>query len=155
MRKALGGVLIATLLLGGCSAARESRLNPFNWFGADAAAEPGQAAPAPTRAADPRPLVADIVSARLEPIPGGAILHAVGLPPAQGYWQADLVEEPGATAGRRIYSLRAQGPLVARPAAGPARAREITAALFLSDQALAGLREIVVEGATGSRRLRP
>ncbi|OZA08094.1 MAG: hypothetical protein B7Y02_12980, partial [Rhodobacterales bacterium 17-64-5] len=85
-------VLTVTLCLAlvGCGAVRESRLNPFNWFKRSEARDLVQTeAPG-----DPRPLVAEVLTMVVEPIPGGAIVRATGLPPTQGWWQAELIALP-------------------------------------------------------------
>ncbi|RSK31975.1 hypothetical protein EJA01_12060 [Rhodovulum iodosum] len=157
MKKPLIAALALALALSACGRVRDSRLNPFNWFGgsteesvAITATEDGGA---PARAAaDPRPLVAEVVQMRVERMPGGAIVHATGRPPRQGYWEADLVpvndERP--ENGTLAYEFRAAQP-PAPTRAGTAPSREITAGRFVSDQTLAGVRRIVVIGA-GNRR---
>jgi len=33
MRKTFSAILVSTLVLTGCATVRDSRVNPFNWFG--------------------------------------------------------------------------------------------------------------------------
>ncbi|MBD3764687.1 MAG: hypothetical protein IE927_08130 [Rhodobacterales bacterium] len=140
--------LAAFLALGGCG----TRLNPFNWFGGSQTAQvPVQAEV--QIAADPRPTVDQVTALVIEPLPGGAILRATGLPPTQAFWNAELVEEPSDDPAVLLFRF------VAVPPDAPARvstvpSREIVAAVYLSDQDLAGIRTITVTGRDGARSLR-
>lgn len=152
MRAPLIATLTATLVLSACSTVRESRINPFNWFGQsqetrvvtlDADELPG----------DPRPLIGEVTALAMEAIPGGAILRANGLPPRQGYWDAELVEVPSDDGATRVFDFRAAAPLEAT-LIGPVQSREITVGLYLSDQDLAPIRRIIVRGASNQRSTR-
>lgn len=147
-RRLLAGVL-ALSTHASCGTLSDSWINPFNWFGQD---EEVQATP-PTvvHVADRRPLVDQIVSVRMERVPGGAILHAVGLPPYQGYWGTALMEDAArSTPARRIFLFRIVPPRQAVRVSTP-QSREVSAARFLSDQALEGVREVQVLGALNAR----
>lgn len=143
----LRGALILTvaLVLAGCG----TRLNPFNWFGGDRE-EPVIAVVAPT--IDPRPLVAEIVSLDADRVDGGAMVRVMGRADRQGYWQADLVET-GRENGRLLLEFRVVPPRDAT-AEGTPQSREILTGIFLSAQALDGIREISVQGATNRRSVR-
>ncbi|MEM9320064.1 MAG: hypothetical protein AAGA70_13825 [Pseudomonadota bacterium] len=138
VRRALIGLGLCLAL-----AACESRLNPLNWFGG--AREERISAPdeAP-EAADPRPLVDQVVDLTIDPLPGGAVVTAVGLPPRQGFWQAELVEASRED-GRLVYEFRLLPPL-SQTDQGSRASREVVTATALSDQDLAQIREIVVQG---------
>ncbi|MEL6643740.1 MAG: hypothetical protein AAFQ79_07380 [Pseudomonadota bacterium] len=137
-----------TAAIAGCAQVRESRVNPFNWFGQDE-----EVTVVETRViTDPRPLVAQISSVSIDPAPGGAILRVVGLPERQGYFAGALVQE-AAPAGVLAYSLRAVPPAEATRTSTPA-SRELVMAVFLSDQTLAGVRQIQVSGASNARAIR-
>ena len=69
--------LLAVVMVAGCATVSESRLNPFNWFGRSESSAVVTQSPN----ADPRNLVSQVVSLRVEQVPGGAIIHATGLPP--------------------------------------------------------------------------
>lgn len=140
----------AALVLSGCGIS-ESGLNPFNWFGQE---EEVETITDPNIAAviDDRPLVQSIESLVLERLPGGVIVRATGLPPTQGWYDAQLVREGGASAGTGVvvYSFRA------RPPEGPTRvstqqSRELLAGAYLSDTELEGLSSIRVLSATNAR----
>ena len=145
------------MALSACGGFRESRYNPLNWFGAS---QPRAAAPAAAeRPVDPRPLVDQVIAMAIEPMPGGAILRATGLPPTQGYWMAELVHHRGGAedpvaGGVLIFDFRVAPPPPDAALAGQPASREIEAAIFLSDNDLAGIRTIVVRGARTERVLR-
>ena len=135
--------------LAGCARVSESRFNPFNWFGGDRETE--RLTPDVEVIEDDRPLVEQVVSVRIERAPGGAILYAVGLPPTQGYWLADLLPDPDRSdLGRLAYQFRILPPDTATRVSTPA-SRSVTAAIFLSDQTLAGTSTVDVYGATNAR----
>ena len=62
-------VLSLALVVAGCGGLRESRLNPWNWFGRSA---PVEKVVLPQKAADPRPLVPEVAEVVVEPIRSGA-----------------------------------------------------------------------------------
>ena len=149
MRLPLLAALTAVMLLTACGGFRESRLNPRNWFGRS---EPVDRvlAEAP---ADPRPMIDQVLMMVVEPYPGGAIVRATGLPPTQGYWDAALEPLPMDENGVLVYEFRIFPPIVPRRA-GTQPSREITAAASLSDIALQGVTQIVVQGAQNARASR-
>ena len=132
----------------GCAQFSESRVNPFNWFGDDEEVTPVTTVTVPA----PRPLLDELSSLSLDPVPGGVILRVVGLPEQQGYFAGALVRET-TEAGLLSYAFRVIPP------AEPTRvstevSREVVVALFLSDQTLAGVRQIQVRGANNARAVR-
>lgn len=145
---------IATLALiaalAGCGAVRDSKLNPFNWFGASA---PAEKVVLPEKPADPRGLVQQVVTLVIEPIPSGAIVRATGLPPTQGYWNAELVEAPADGSGRLVLEFRIFPPVGSADVNTP-QSREVTAAIHLSNVKLRDVREIVVQGELNARAVR-
>ena len=130
--------------LAGCARLRSSRLNPINWFGR------GRSVPALTpdivAAADPRPLVDNVTALHVERTPGGGIVRATGLPGRQGWFGAHLVPAASEDDAVRLYQLRAFPPAGATPVSTEA-SRELVVATFMTDQELAGIREIRVSGA--------
>ncbi|MFV0244323.1 MAG: hypothetical protein ACK5IB_04795 [Qingshengfaniella sp.] len=143
-------LLLIALPLAGCSGLSDSRVNPFTWFGEAAPAatlEPeGGYAPA---AEDTRPLVAQVTRLTIEPVSGGVIIRAVGVPPFQGYWDAALVPVDGTDPRTMRFAFRLNDPLTPT-LRGPARSREIEVASFVSTIRLDGVRRITVEGAGNS-----
>ncbi|MFD0981389.1 hypothetical protein [Tropicimonas aquimaris] len=147
--------VIAALVLTGC----QSRLNPGNWgwFGGSRSAPTLEPEDGYDQNADLRPLVEQVVSMSVEQTPGGAIVTATGLPPTQGYWKADLVSAyetvTGAVAskdGEIRLEFRIVAPPTPKPV-GAARSREVTTALFLTDQTLRNVRQITVVGQANAR----
>lgn len=175
MRTRLTTALIATLVLTGCAGLRDSRANPANWFGRDAPA-PNEAAPetntlipgesrglfgtarerALAEAKNRTSPIATVSSARLDSVPGGAILRVTGLDATQGAFAVALVpanEEELPEDGVLSYSLERQLP-VAPQAVGPEQTREVTVGRALTDQQLAGVRSIRITAAQNAISLR-
>lgn len=131
---------------------RNSRLNPSNWFGrprAQATTATGVALPPQ----DPRPLVEQVVSMAVEPIQGGLIVRATGLPPTQGWWNGALLAQPVDDKGTLAFDFRMKAPLQQTAVSTP-RSREVTVAIFVSDFDLVGVRQIVVRGAQTAKSSR-
>ncbi len=133
-------ILIAALIvlgLTGCA----TRLNPFNWFGNDR--EERIVVEDTVVAEDPRALVAEVISLNVDPMPGGAIVRAVGLPQRQGYWEADLVEVSRDN-GELILEFRVFSPTDPNTRVSTQQSREILAGTALNQFDLAGVRTITV-----------
>ena len=147
MRLPLFAALLAMTLLAACGGFRESNFNPLNWFGKS---EPAAALLLQGPVPDARPLIDQVLSMSVEAYPGGAIIRASGLPPSQGWWDAELVALPIAEDGVLVYEFRVFPPVVRKPA-GSQPSREITVAATLSDIKLEGIRRIEVQGAQNAR----
>ena len=150
MKRTVLAGMAAVLVLAGCGAIRESRLNPFNWFGRSEARATVAIAAAP---ADLRALAPEILAMTVEPYPGGAIVKATARTPTQGWWDAELVARDTDENGVLVYEFRLFPPLAATPA-GTAQSREVTAAASISDIKLQGVTEIVVQGEGNARASR-
>lgn len=126
--------------LSACGGVRDSRLNPFNWFGRDK-----EEIVLAAEVIDPRGLVFQIVSLKVDRLPDGAIIHVVGLPETQGYFAAELVPLNGEfpDKGTLVYEFRLVSPPTQTPV-GNTRSREILAAHFVSTQTLGGVRRIQI-----------
>lgn len=156
MRLPVTGLLIVTLVLAGCGRVRESRLNPFNWFGRSVETTQAVSEGAvPGRPDDRRILVAQVTDMEVARQPGGAIIRASGLPPTQGWWNTDLVAENGGAPvdGVLTYRFVIAEPLKPNRVSTP-QSRELTAATYVSDIKLDGVSQIVVLGAENSRSSR-
>lgn len=140
------------LVVVGCGRIAQSRLNPFNWFGRSERVETVTVAPE-LATEDGRQLVADVTSLVIERNPGGAIVRATGLPPTQGFWEAELVSVPTEDEGVALYEFRVFPPPAPKAVSTP-QSREITVATYLSDIELEQVRQIVVQGASGARSAR-
>lgn len=153
MRTATTALLIGALTLSACGRVAESRLNPFNWFGRSEAAP--AATPVPAADAVPedgRLTVAEVTGLEVTRTPGGALVVARGLPPTQGWWDAELMalNDGVPVDGVLTYAFRVAQPPESRRVSTP-QSRELTAGVFLSDQSLDGVRRIVVQGTANSR----
>lgn len=156
MRLPVSGLLILALVLAGCGRIRESRLNPFNWFGRSQEVAVSTAEPVvPGRPDDPRVLVAEVTDMDVARQPGGAIVRANGLPPTQGWWDAALVAENNGEPvdGVLTYRFVVDQPH-GRARVSTPQSREVTAAAWLSDIKLANVTQIIVLGAQNSRSSR-
>jgi hypothetical protein len=136
------------LLLSGCGGFNASSLNPFTWFGSSDETAP---IAIPIRV-DDRPLVAQVTELAVEPMRGGAIVRAVGLPPTQGWWDAQLIPENRFEPENGELSFRfvLAPPPGPRPQGAPVT-REVSAGIFVSDFKLANTRRITVTGADNAR----
>lgn len=138
------------LILAGCGGLRESRLNPFNWFGRSRVVETQVVDT--TIAPDGRQLVAELIDMQVDPLPGGAIIRAEGRAATQGYWDAELVlrEGPEADPANPVYDFRIFPPETPAATSTP-QSREVAVALYLSDVQLARITGITVQGANSAR----
>jgi len=151
MRRPLIAAMAAMMLLQACGGGFSAALNPFNWFdrSAPAAVVVGET----DTPADPRDLVDRVVSMNIDSYPGGAIVRATGLPPSQGWWDAELVARPVDENGILVYDFHVFPPKSPTPA-GPLQSREIAVAADLSTRELAIITQIVVQGANDARSSR-
>lgn len=146
--------------LSGCGFS-ESRINPMNWWSSDkpaATLEPDLGWNKDPD--DNRAMIAQISRVDLKKVHGGVVVSAAGLPPTQGWWDAELraVDDGAAVDGVLSYEF-----VVAQPVAGsPERSRvsteasrEVTAATFVSVYKLDGVSQITILGANGNRTVRP
>lgn len=167
MRLILPALLVATLTVSACAAIRDSRVNPANWFG-NSRSEPIQSDP---RAAT-NPLIPEtrrrglfaglraqsriyvgtpidqVTNLVIEPVPGGAIVRATGIAGEDRVYDVRLTTESDENVpvdGVLTYQLR--GIHSDRPTRTLSqRVRTVTAARRLTDQELAEIRVIRVEG---------
>lgn len=143
--------IASTLALVGCGGGDSSSAGPFAWLTQEEPVEMLSDVEFAV-ARDERPLVTSVEALVIEPLPGGVIVRATGLPPMQGWYDAQLVREVNASAGPGtvVYSFRA------RPPETPTRvsteqSRELVAGAYLSDIELAGISSIRVLAASNAR----
>ncbi|GGE24525.1 hypothetical protein GCM10011360_11190 [Primorskyibacter flagellatus] len=163
MRKSIPLLLIAALVLSSCG---NSRLNPFNWFGkarSRAVAEDGVNPLIPERTSTPmfgrpeepdnRTPVSQVTELVVERVPGGAIVRATGVPLRQGAYQVLLrpVEDGSVPEGVLRYTMLATQPLLPQ---GTVPSRQVTVGAYVSEQDLAGIRQIEVQGGTNVMSVR-
>ena len=164
MRKTLSILLVSTITLTACGAVRESRINPFNWFGqsrSEAIQSKKNTNPlipeksggifSSLRAKDAEYAgipYEQVTNLTIERVPGGAIIRASGLAARQGYYAVQLTpanEDELPVDGVLTYRLEGVRPSVNTPA-GTAPTREVIAARRVTDQTLRGVQTIRVEG---------
>ena len=159
MRKTFSALLLSTLVLTGCATVRDSRVNPFNWFG-KARSEPIAQSSAQANPLIPqtssifsrkrnsnavyngRP-VDQITDLTIERVPGGILLRATGLAARQGLYDVQLV--PQNKDGVLTYRFEGVEPASQTPI-GAAATREVIVARTLTDQQLAEVHTIRIEG---------
>ena len=91
-----------------------------------------------------------VVSLEVAQTRSGAIISAVGLPPTQGFWEADLVRVPTDDPSVLLLDFRILPPITPEPV-GTQPSREVLAGTTYSTQDLAGIRTIVVQGEMNRR----
>lgn len=167
--KSLAILSIATLSLVGCggggSGSAGSGLNPLGWFSGSKKQESIEPKGGYVTKQDSGVPIARITSARWQPLYEGRLLVVEGLANTKGWWAAKLVTEVPQPEGRLradengVLRLR----FVALPpldntfeAANPAQpgADTIRVSLSISNEALAGIREVVITGGTNTVTLR-
>ncbi len=154
--------LAAVLATAGCSSVRESRLNPFNWFGRSTAER------APEDVVNPLipkrresifrqeqdssyrgDLVAEVTELSVDRRPGGAIIRAEGRTDTLGFYDVRLVLRDDADNRDSLtYELKA---LQVPAPQGSGSARVVSAAQWITDSDLDGIREIRVVARGNSR----
>jgi hypothetical protein len=171
MRKTLSLLLAASLTLAACGTVRDSRINPFNWFGKSRSVPLEQTEntnplipktgglfardreKTATYAGLPFEQITDLKILR---VPGGAIIQATGLAARQGIYSVRLTPANDTEApvdGVLTYRLEGVRPARATPV-GAVPTREVTAGRRLTDQMLRGVRSIRVEGRENARVVR-
>jgi len=164
MRKTFSALLLSTLVLTGCATVRDSRVNPFNWFG-KARSEPIAQSSAQANPLIPqtssifsrkrnseavyngRP-VDQITDLTIERVPGGILLRATGLAARQGLYDVQLVpqnKDELPVDGILTYRFEGLEPASQTPI-GAAATREVIVARTLTDQQLAEVHTIRIEG---------
>lgn len=123
----------------------QTRLNPLNWFGSDREERIEQ-----VRSEAARPVVDSVVSLKAEPTPGGVLISAVGLPPTQGFWEAELVPVPSDDPSVFVLDFNILPPFSGEPV-GTQPSREVLVGAFFTTQDLVGVRTIAVQGLSNRR----
>jgi len=153
MTRLIAALTLVALIASGCGF-RDSSLNPRNWFGRDRNTQVVVVAGEPT-VVDPRGIVNEIVALKVDRLPGGAIITAIGRPQSQGYYDGALVpvnaEQPDK--GTLTYEFRLLPPKT-QTAVGTPPSRELTVGRFVSDQTLQAVRRIEVIGQQNRRTVR-
>ena len=169
MRKTVSVLLVSTLVLSACGGFRDSRVNPFNWFGrgepAPVAATSEETNPLiPTRSGlfrsnrdrdaylgEPIDSISDLV---IERVPGGAIIRATGVAARQGVYDVQLTPANDEMVVEGVLTYRLEGLRQGGTAQGTPATREVIVARKVTDQTLAGARTIRVEAARNALQSR-
>ena len=151
MKLPITSVLLSAFLLASCGdggGSFGSGLNPFGWFKSSNRGKTLDARDLPRLPEDPRGLVDQIITLKVERAPGGAIIRATGLPPTQGWWDGELKPMNGEQPvnGALVYRFVIAPPPGFEPVSTP-RSRMVVVARFVSDKKLEGVRRIIVQGA--------
>ena len=148
--KILLASVLATVLLTGCA----SKFNPMNWFGGSRE-ETLKTVDIPTKAEDLRDMIDQVIKLNIEKTGGGAIIHAVGLPPTQGFWDGELVAENDElpVKGVLTYSFRIHEPFGFEKVS-TSTSREVVVGYFVSNHKLNGVKTIRVIGTRNARSAR-
>jgi hypothetical protein len=150
MKRPVIAALVAVLVVTSCGSVRDSRLNPFNWFGRSERVE--TLAPTPDKT-DYRLLVADVVALSIEPYTGGAIIRATGVMESQGWWKAELVEAESDDPSHLVLDFRILPP-VTKTEVNTTRSREVTVALTVTPRRLENISRVTVQGERSARTTR-
>ena len=163
MRKSLLALVVASMTLTACGSIRDSAINPFNWFGRSKseAVSAGPTNPLiPKRggiftrrapgayAGVPVATVKELV---VERAAGGAIIRVKGVASQQGPYEVRLVEDDGEDVKANTLSYTLKALRTPTRLVGPETSREVVAAVFVTDNDLAGIRTIRVKGAQNAR----
>lgn len=144
-------ILLCATALMGCATVRDSKINPSNWFDADKAKATEETAIKPlvpertaVQMVDSRPLIAKLTELEVANVLGGVLVTATGTSDQMGAFNVELVPM-ASKAGERIFAFRVQYPMGATVAK-----QSVTAAVFLSNTDLAGVRSIRVTSASNA-----
>jgi len=162
MGKPISLLILSVLLLTSCGVVRESRLNPFNWFGTARSAPVTE----PTES-DINPLiparrdsifrqerdesyrgteVAQITALFIERRPGGALVRAEGVTERQGAFDVRLIRlDDESDETTLTYAMRALQQT--NTPQGASSTRRVAAVQWLTDNQLSEIRIIRVKGA--------
>jgi hypothetical protein len=169
MRKPVVAALVLTMTLSACGAVRDSRLNPFNWFGgsrevagdvqtADGTAQANPLIPQ-RRGAFRRPDAVymgqpldQVTELRIERVADGAIVRVQGIAQRADAYDIRLVPQPTERAGELHYQLQGEFPELTRSTIR--LQRPVTVAIHLTDQELEGVRRIRVSALRNARESR-
>jgi len=166
MFKPISVLVLSALVLTSCSAVRDSRMNPFNWFGRSesvpVATETAVNPLIPKRSASifrqerddsyRGTNIGEVTGLVIERRPGGAIIRATGVADAQGAFDLRLVKVDEESDGTTLtYAMRGLQPSGAQ---GAVASRTHTVAVWVTDNDLLGVRTIQVRGDRNIRSTR-
>lgn len=143
------------LAVSGCSSVSESNYNPMNWGQSEDLAPSLAPEDGYVVLEDNRNLIAQITNLTVVNAQGGVIVHATGLPPTQGYFNAELFprNEEKPEGGALVYEFRVLEPIRQQRVSSEV-SREVIVAHFISNAKLQGVNEIKVVATQNSRSSR-
>ncbi|WP_375172932.1 hypothetical protein [Pseudooceanicola sp.] len=157
MRKSIPLILIAALVLTSCGRLRDTRLNPFNWFGRGESRQieavenrnpliPRRNVLSAREKDDLRQPIQQVTFLAIERNPSGAIIRAEGVTTYQGAYEVELrpVIDETVPEDTLRYALVAYQP---RLGVGTEASRRVVVARDLSNQELVTIRQIEVVAA--------
>lgn len=173
MRILTSAILISAMTLTGCSAVRDSRVNPLNWFGNSRSAPVETAEKVNTNPLIPTRgglfaksraekdiyhgnAVDQVSGLVIERVPGGAIVRVTGITRTQGVHSVQLTPETkDETPVKGVLTYRLEGiqPTNANPV-GSEHTRTVVVARRLTDQELRDVKTIRVVAARNVRTSR-
>ncbi|MFW2587030.1 hypothetical protein [Sagittula sp. SSi028] len=167
MQKPISVLVLSAVILSGCGAVRDSRANPFNWFGNSAPAADrvegasGNSLIPPQRRSIFRASQDDayagsdveaVTGLFIEPRPGGTLVRARGQTRYQGAHEVRLVQT--SPAGSDVLTFALQAVDEPRLGGGSATARTVNAAVWVTNNELAGVSTIRVTGRSNAQTAR-
>ena len=169
MRRPLVALLVLSMTLSACGAIRESRMNPFNWFGSSREV-PAGVDPASTGAANPLipqrrtnmfrrdetiylgQKLDQVTELRIERVADGAIIRVDGIAQRADAYDIRLVPVPTERPDELHFELQGEFPELTQSTIR--LPRPVVVATHLTDQDLAGIRRIRVSAARNARESR-
>ena len=151
-------LIVLGLALGLSACSNGVTLNPLTWFSVFSSDE-GLVALEPEGGwpedQDRRIAISQVSALSIERTTSGAIIHASGVPPRLGYWDAELVAENGGEPDNGVltYVFRISEPRWSQGTGTP-YARTVEVAEFLSNSQLKDIRSIKVVGERNSMTAR-
>ena len=147
-------LVVFGLVIGVAACDNGINLNPLTWF-AGASSDEGLVALEPEGGwpedLDRRLVVDQVTALRIEKTTAGAIVHATGLPPRLGYWDAELVPDNNGKPVNGVvsYVFKVATPRWATSTSTP-YAREIEAGAFIPNVTLRDVSTVRVVGERNS-----
>ncbi len=159
-------LLIATLALAACGGSdSDSGWSPSGWFKSSGPTTLEPEGGYPTSNTDPRPGMPSVTGAQWKTLNEGRLLLVTGMAPTKGYWDVGLIPERPSPTGRlspdpdgtlRLRFVAWPPPpdsQAARMAANP-QSDQITSAVSIPSNTLAGIKQVVISSASNTISIR-
>ena len=155
-------LLTASLLTTGCESTRDSKANPFNWFGGSK--KEGNQSDAKTALIPKKKLtlftmkkteavylgqpIDKLSTLVVDEVPGGLLVQVTGMAQKTGFYNGQLIPLDSADPAVRDYRFDIIQPT--DTARGSPASRTLSVAVYLTDQDLEAIRVIRVRGANNT-----